>query len=86
MPSRSTETDLSTALAALADRLRVDATALRGMALDAADGDTVEGRVKFSLAGDLDDTVATLDTLRAALCKDCGLLDVVTRVTVAAKK
>ncbi len=86
MPTRTTETDAATALAALADRLRVDATALRGMAHDASDGDSVEGRVKFALAADLDDAAARLDLLRAALCKDCGLIEVAERVTVAEKK
>ncbi len=86
MPSRTNETDLGTALAAIADRLRVDATALRGLAHDASDSaDSVDGRVKFGLAGDLDDAAGRLDLLRAALCRGCGLIDVAERVTAAAK-
>ncbi len=75
MPTRTAETDLSTALVSLADRLRVDATALRGLALDASDGDTVDGRIKHGLAADLDSAAAGLDALRSALCRPCALLD-----------
>lgn len=84
MPSRADETDLSTALMALADRLRLDAAALRGIAAEANDGDTLDGRLKGALAADLDDAAARLDLLRAPLCKHCALIGVVDRLDVAA--
>lgn len=86
MPSRTTETDLDTALVALADQLRLNAAAIRGMAADASDGDTVDARLKQGLAADLDAAARTLDLLRAALCVSCTLLNVAERITIAAKK
>ncbi len=86
MQSRTIETDVDTFLVALADRLRVGAAALRGLAADARDGDTAAGRVKAGLATDLDEVAATLDLLRASLCEHCAVLEVARRLSVAGKR
>lgn len=77
MTDRRVETDRSTMLAALADRLRVGAAAIRGMALDALDRTSVEGRTQHGLAADLDDAAARLDVLRGSLCRACANAEVV---------
>lgn len=75
MATVTTETDLETRLAAMADRLRVFASALRGMARDRGDVGPEE-RAQLSLAGELDAAGRELDIVAGSLCRRCGLLEV----------
>ncbi|MBI4303898.1 MAG: hypothetical protein HY665_06125 [Chloroflexi bacterium] len=69
------ETDVDTFLAGEADRLRVVATALRGLASDmGADG--AESKVIHASAGELEAVARRLGVIREHLCRSCKVLDV----------
>ncbi|MBI4564625.1 MAG: hypothetical protein HY716_08040 [Planctomycetes bacterium] len=77
------ETDLDTFLAGEADRLRVIATALRGLARDSdATGESIESKALRGAAGELDGIAMRLDAVRREICQCCRMLEVEERVRV----
>ncbi|MBI4563411.1 MAG: hypothetical protein HY716_01790 [Planctomycetes bacterium] len=75
------ETDVDTFLAGEADRLRVIATALRGLAGDTG-GKEAEAKVLRAAAGELDEIARWLDATRVKLCQRCRVLGIEKRVRV----
>ncbi|MBI4565579.1 MAG: hypothetical protein HY716_12865 [Planctomycetes bacterium] len=69
------ETDVDTFLAGEADRVRVVAFALRGMAGDAG-GAGAESKALHASAGELDGVARKLDAVRERLCRSCKVLEV----------
>ncbi|MBI4563715.1 MAG: hypothetical protein HY716_03355 [Planctomycetes bacterium] len=69
------ETDVDTFLAGEADRVRVIAFALRGMATDSGGGGS-ESKVLHASAGELEAVARELDTTRRHLCQTCKVLEV----------
>ena len=79
-------TDRLTALARLADRLRLHADAVRGAGAEEGVRGSPEARTGAVLAAQLDAAAAEVDLLRAGLCEDCALADVTPRVAVEARR
>ncbi|MBI4565886.1 MAG: hypothetical protein HY716_14455 [Planctomycetes bacterium] len=78
------ETDVDTFLAGEADRLRVIAFALRGMAGDMG-GEGVESKVLHASAGELEALARGLDGVREHLCQNCKVLEVEESLRIGGK-
>ncbi|MBI4563724.1 MAG: hypothetical protein HY716_03400 [Planctomycetes bacterium] len=77
------ETDVDTFLAGEADRLRVVAFALRGLAHDT--GGAVEPKVLHASTAELEGVARGLDTVREHLCRQCKVLEVVGGLRVSGR-
>ncbi|MBI4564140.1 MAG: hypothetical protein HY716_05540 [Planctomycetes bacterium] len=69
------ETDVDTFLAEQADRLRVIAAALRGLAGDMS-GAALDPKVFHALASELEAVTRRVDAVREHLCRSCKVLEV----------
>ncbi|MBI4563720.1 MAG: hypothetical protein HY716_03380 [Planctomycetes bacterium] len=77
------ETDVDTFLAGKRDRLRVIATALRGLAHDGdGTGESLEPKVLHAASGELVEIARRLAATLGKLCHRCRLLEVEERVRV----
>ncbi|MBI4564312.1 MAG: hypothetical protein HY716_06435 [Planctomycetes bacterium] len=77
-------TDVDTFLAGQADRLRVVAAALRGLAGDAG-GSTLDPKVLHASAGELEAVARRLDPAREHLCRSCKVLEVEESMKIGGK-
>ena len=74
-------TDMATYLAGLVARIRTDSLALRGIAGREHEPDDLNHRELTDLADSLEWTAGMMELSRKQLCKKCGMIDVVKKVT-----
>ena len=78
--------ELVTLLGTLSDRLRIQAQALRGMAAENGDPQSLDGRIKSALAGEIGGVAKQIEWLRTRLCPSCRVTEVVASISVDAEE